>query len=136
MPTQAETEYFKRKYQGFTDHKLKWSLLISTATTIVTTPFDLLKVRGQILQEGRIIHGWSINRGVPTTKMMYEIIDSGAGVRGLWKGGSVALVKGIVCGGVWRSYLWSNVYNRMNKDARSKFLLIKKFISFLIFIFR
>ena len=130
MPTQREVEFFKRKYQGFTEHKVQWSVLISVSASMVTTPFDLLKVRGQILQEGRVIHGWSINRGVPMTKMIYEIIDSGVGVRGLWKGGSVALVRAFFCGGIIRPYLWTNVYNYMNKDARSKFLLIKNLYHF------
>jgi hypothetical protein len=120
MPTQTEVEYFRKKFQGFTDHKVSWSLLISVAASMATTPFDLLKARAQLLQEGRVIHGWSVNRGVQMVRLGYEVIDSGAGVRGLWRGGSVALVKGIYTG-VLRTYLWCNIYNYFNKDARSKF---------------
>jgi len=121
MPTQSEVEYFREKFQGFSTHKLKWSILIGTTTGVLSLPFELLKVRAQLLQEGRVIHGFSVNRGVPTFKMFYEIIDSGAGVRGLWKGLDTALVRSIYGSGL-RTFLWCHIYNKLNKDPRSKLI--------------
>lgn len=123
MPTQTEVEYFRDKYQGFSEHKLKWSLIIGVTSGALTLPFELLKVRAQLLQEGRVIHGFSAFRGVPTFKMFYEIIDSGAGVRGLWKGLDTALVRSLY-GSSMRTFIWSLFYNKLNKDPRSKYIFL------------
>lgn len=122
MPTQAEVQYFREKYQGFSTHKLKWSVIIGVTAGTLSLPFELLKVRAQLLQEGRVIHGFSAFRGVPTFKLAYEIIDSGVGLRGLWKGFDTALVRSIY-GSALRTYLWCNIYNSMNKDPRSKYFM-------------
>ncbi len=53
---------------------------------MVTAPLELLKVRGQLLQEGRRLHGYGFDRGVPTIRVFNEIIESGYGLRSLWKG--------------------------------------------------
>lgn len=65
---------------------MKWSILISTVTNVALGPLELLKVRAQLLQEGRTVHGGNLERGAPTIKMFNEIIEAGHGVRGMWKG--------------------------------------------------
>lgn len=119
MPTQLETYYLREKYQGFSKHKLEWSVLISLSTGLVTAPFELLKARAQLLQEGRVVHGFSLYRGVPTSRMAYEIFDSGAGLRGLWLGLDNIIAKNLSFGAI-RCYLWCKIYNYFNSDARSK----------------
>jgi len=53
---------------------------------MATAPLELLKVRAQLLSEGRRLHGWGFDRGVPTIRVFNEIVESGAGLRGLWTG--------------------------------------------------
>lgn len=123
MPNQAEAQYLRDKYQGFSSHKLEWSLKIGVITSSLALPFDLLKSRAVILQEGRVVHGWSVNKGVPMSAMYKEIIESGAGLRGFWKGLDISIAKNLLLSG-YRTFFWSYTYNIFNKDARSKRLLI------------
>lgn len=122
MPTQSEVDYYRRKFQGFSKHKVEWAVYISALTGIATAPLDLLKSRAILMQEGRVVHGWTVIRGVPTFQMAYEIIDSGAGVRGLWKGFDTVVTKSLSLG-VLRTFLWCKIYNYFNSDARSKYYL-------------
>lgn len=119
MPNQAEAQFFKEKYQGFSAHKLSWSIKIGLITTLAAAPFDVLKTRAVMLQEGRVIHGWSAHKGTPMNRIFWEIVDSGAGVRSLWKGLDTIIVKTPIIS-CFRTYLWSQFYNIFNKDARSK----------------
>ena len=122
MPTQTEIEFFRKKYQGFTQHKLNWGLLISIGGSLASAPFDLLKCRAQLLQEGRTHHGFSAYRGVPMFRMAYEIIDSGSGIRGLWTGFNTVVLKSFYFAAI-RLYMWTMIYNKFNSDARSKYLI-------------
>jgi len=61
-------------------------MFISLVTNMLTAPLELMKVRGQLLQEGRRLHGFGFDRGVPTVRVFNEIIESGAGLRSFWKG--------------------------------------------------
>jgi hypothetical protein len=61
-------------------------MFISLVTNMLTAPLELMKVRAQLLQEGRRLHGHGFDRGVPTVRVFNEIIESGAGLRSLWKG--------------------------------------------------
>lgn len=131
MPTQTEIEFFRKKYQGFTQHKLEWGLLISFASGVAFAPFDLLKSRAQLMQEGRVNHGFSAYRGVPMFRMAYEVIDSGRGIKGLWTGLNTIVFKNLYFGAI-RGYLWCLIYNNFNSDARSKFIICIK-ITILIF---
>ncbi len=65
---------------------MQWSIAINLISNMATAPLELLKVRAQLLQEGRRHHGWGFDRGVPTFRVFNEIIESGAGLRGLWQG--------------------------------------------------
>ena len=62
------------------------SIFIGLVSNFVTAPLELIKVRGQLIQEGRKLHGWGFERGAPTARMFYEIVESGVGLRGLWTG--------------------------------------------------
>lgn len=119
MPTQSEVEFLKLKHQKFTLNKLQWSVAIGLATHPILAPFELLKIRAQLLQEGRLSNGFSINRGQPTMRMFYEIIDSGAGIRGLFRGLDSLIARTIVISAS-RTYFWCSIYNNLNTDARSK----------------
>jgi hypothetical protein len=74
------------KHQQFTPYKAKISVLISFLANTITAPLELLKVRAQLLQEGRRLHGWGWERGVPTIRIFNEIVESGSGLRALWVG--------------------------------------------------
>ncbi len=74
------------KHQKFTTFKLYYALQISIASNLITAPLEFLKVRAQLLQEGRRLHGFGFDRGVPTFRVLNEVLDTGAGLRGLWKG--------------------------------------------------
>lgn len=119
MPTQSEVEYLKQKHQKFTSNKLKWSVIIGLTTNTLFAPFELLKVRAQLLQEGSLNHGWSINRGQPTVRLSYEIIDSGAGLRGFYTGLDSLIARSLFQSSA-RTFFWCNIYNYFNIDPRSK----------------
>ena len=61
-------------------------MFISLVTNIVTAPLELLKVRAQLLQEGRRLHGFGFDRGAPSIRIFNEIIEGGYGLRSFWKG--------------------------------------------------
>jgi hypothetical protein len=61
-------------------------MLISFLSNMATAPLELLKVRAQLLSEGRRLHGFGFDRGVPSVRMFNEIIESGAGLRSFWTG--------------------------------------------------
>lgn len=61
-------------------------MFISLLGNVVTAPFELLKVRAQMLQEGRYLQGGNAERGVSTLRVFNEIIESGNGLKSLWKG--------------------------------------------------
>lgn len=69
-----------------TPYKLKAAWFISLVSNIATAPFELLKVRAQLLQEGRKLHGYGTERGAPTMRIFTEIVESGAGVKSLFIG--------------------------------------------------
>ena len=61
-------------------------MLISISTNLALAPLELLKVRAQLVQEGRILHGGNLERGVSTLRTFSDVIDAGYGLRGLWTG--------------------------------------------------
>ena len=83
----------------------------------MTAPLELVKVRSQLLQEGRRLHGYGAERGVPSVRIFYEIVDSGVGIKGLFTGYDSLLMRGL-WGGSWRTYFWCYFYNQVNKDPR------------------
>jgi hypothetical protein len=99
------------------------SMFISMLSNITCAPFELLKVRAQLLQEGRRLHGGGFDRGAPTIRIYNEIIESGAGLRGFWAGFDSLIVRSLWYGG-FRPYFWSLFYNLFNKDPRSNFQFI------------
>lgn len=66
--------------------KMSYSVFIALVSNFLTAPWEIIKVRGQLIQEGRKLHGWGFERGVPTIRLFNEIVESGAGLRGLWTG--------------------------------------------------
>lgn len=117
MPTQSEVEYLKSKHQKFSTQKLKWSVYIGLVSNTLTAPMELLKVRSQVIAEGKCTHGWAIHRGNPAIRMVYEIVDSGAGLRGLWVGLDSIIARSVYQSAI-RTYLWCHIYNYYNNDAR------------------
>ena len=119
MPTQSEIEYLKNKHQRFTYQKLNWAIIIGLSSNVLTAPFEFIKVRAQLLGEGKATHGWANQRGNPAIRMVYEIADSGAGLRGLWKGVDSLIARSVFQSGA-KTYLWCHIYDYYNKDPRSK----------------
>lgn len=74
------------KHQKLTTYKLGFAFSISLFSNILTAPLELLKVRAQLLQEGRRLHGFGFDRGVPTFRIFNEIMETGVGMTGFWKG--------------------------------------------------
>lgn len=131
MPTQAEVEYLKHKHQKFTMEKLKWSLLIGSLTNVITAPAELIKVRSQLLGEGKSVHGYANERGNPAVRMVYEIYDSGAGTKGLFSGWDAQFAKGLYQSAI-KTFLWCHIYNYYNDDPRRvRSLGVSTFTNFL-----
>jgi len=117
MPTQQQIEFYRQKHQKFSPFKAKVSAFLGVVSNILTAPFELVKVRSQLLQEGRRLHGYGAERGVPSIRIFYEVMDSGVGVKGLFTGYDSLLWRGI-WGSSWRTYFWCYFYNHFNKDPR------------------
>jgi hypothetical protein len=117
MPTQQQIEFYRQKHQKFSMFKLKASAFLGVVTNVLTAPLELIKVRSQLLQEGRHLHGFGSERGVPSVRIFYEIIDSGSGLKGLYTGYDSLLMRGL-WGSGWRSYFWCYFYNYFNTDPR------------------
>jgi hypothetical protein len=65
---------------------MSYSIFIGLVSNFLTAPLELVKVRAQLIQEGRKLHGWGSERGAPSVRIFNEIVESGAGLRGLWTG--------------------------------------------------
>ena len=96
---------------------MKISIFISLLSNVALAPFELLKVRAQLLQEGRKLHGFGTERGVPMVRTLESIIESGSGIRGLYTGFDTLFIRSLWYGG-FRCYLWCSLFNYVNKDPR------------------
>ena len=61
-------------------------MFISVVSNMATAPFELIKVRSQLVQEGKILHGFGVERGVPFGKIAAEILANGYGLKHFWTG--------------------------------------------------
>jgi hypothetical protein len=86
-------------------------------TNVTLAPFELLKVRAQLLMEGRKLHGFGLERGSPMVKNYEAVLESGAGLRGFFTGYDTLLVRSLWYG-TFRCYFYCNLFNYVNKDPR------------------
>jgi hypothetical protein len=117
MPTQQEIEYFRNRHQRMTKERFLAANVLALITHTVTQPFDLIKVRCQMLQEGKTFYGLGIQRGYNSYQIFHEINKAGAGYKTWftsWEGffaRTFAYTTARVS-----AYLW--FFDRLNKDPR------------------
>jgi len=90
---------------------------IALITHTITQPFDLLKVRSFMLQEGKTFNGLGTERGYNFLQLSREIIKQGGGYK-VWFSsyeGFFARTLAYTSSRIW-AYLY--FYDRLNKDPR------------------
>jgi len=58
-----EVEYWRNRYQRMNKERFYAANAIALITHTITQPFDLIKVRSQMLQEGKTFTGLGFQRG-------------------------------------------------------------------------
>ncbi len=77
-------EYWRNRHQRMNFERFCAANTIALATHAVTQPMDLVKVRSQLLQEGRIFPGIGFNIGFHPFNVFDEIHATGTGIRGMF----------------------------------------------------
>jgi hypothetical protein len=81
MPTQQEIEYNRDKFQRMNRERFFAANIVALITHTITQPLDLLKVRAQMLQEGKVFNGIGLQRGYNAYQMYDEISKAGGGYK-------------------------------------------------------
>jgi len=81
MPTQMEIEYWRNRYQRMSKERFYVANGLALVTHGVTQALDLVKVRQQMLQEGKLYHGLGYQRGDYASKILEEIHQQGGGMK-------------------------------------------------------
>lgn len=117
MPTQQEIEFHRNKHQRMNKERFFVANILALVTHTVTQPFDLIKVRSQMIQEGRTFHGMGTMRGTNPFSIFREINKSGGSYKtwytsfeGFFARTFAYTTARISC------YLW--FFDRLNKDPR------------------
>lgn len=117
MVTQQEIEYWRRRKQRMTKERFYVANTIALITHAITQPFDLVKVRSLMLQEGKTFYGVAFQRGYNPVQVFEEISKQGGGYRTWFTNytGFLARTLTYTTSRVW-AYLY--FYDRLNKDPR------------------
>jgi hypothetical protein len=117
MVTQQEVEYWRRRKQRMTKERFYVANAFALVTHAITQPFDLIKVRSFMLQEGKTFNGIGFQRGYNPYQIFSEISAQGGGFRTWFTSysGFVARTLTYTTSRVW-AYLY--FYDRLNKDPR------------------
>ena len=81
MPTQQEIEYFRNRHQRMNKQRFYVANLLALVTHTLTQPFDLVKVRSMMLQEGKTFNGLGLYRGYNPYQLFSEISEAGGGYK-------------------------------------------------------
>lgn len=117
MPTQQEIEYYRNRHQRMNRERFFTANILALITHTVTQPFDLVKVRAQMLQEGRTFYGLGTQRGSNPMAIFREINKSGGSYK-TWFTSYEGFVTRTLAYTTARvsAYLW--FFDRLNKDPR------------------
>lgn len=117
MPTQQEIEYWKRRKQRMTKERFIVANTIALITHTLTQPFDLIKVRSFMLQEGKTFNGIGLERGYNPLRITREIVKQGGYYRTWFTSyeGFFARTLTYTTSRIW-AYLY--FYDRLNHDPR------------------
>lgn len=81
MPTQQEIEYYRNRHQRMNRQRFYVANALALVTHTITQPFDLLKVRSMMLQEGKTFNGLGLYRGYNPYQLFTEISEAGGGYK-------------------------------------------------------
>lgn len=117
MPTQQEIEYWRTRNQRMNKERFVAANVLALITHSITQPLDLLKVRAQMLQEGKNFNGMGIQRGYNPYQLYTEIAQAGATYKTWFTSWEGFLARTLTYTTARIScYLW--FFDRLNKDPR------------------
>lgn len=76
-----EVEYWRNRYQRMNTERFFAANAIALVTHTIAQPFDLVKTRSQILQEGKGHVGFGFKRGIHGAEVFNETFRAGGGFR-------------------------------------------------------
>jgi len=112
-----EIEYWRNRHQRMNFERFCAANTIALVTHAITQPMDLVKVRSQLLQEGKPFNGLFFQKGFSPSRVFNEIHATGCGVRGMFCGMDGWLTRTI---GYTTARLWGFLYfyDKINPDPR------------------
>lgn len=112
-----EIEYWRNRHQRMNFERFCAANVIALGTHAVMQPLDLVKIRSQVLQEGKPFTGIGWGRGFHPFNIFEEIYQAGGGVRAMFTGldGWFARTMAYTTARVW-AFLY--FYDWINPDPR------------------
>jgi len=112
-----EIEYWRNRYQRMNKERFFAANTMALITHGLTQPFDLVKTRAQVMQEGKSFTGLGFQKGFQPGPMLEEIHRSGGGMRRFYTSldGFVAKTMVYTTARIW-SFLY--FYDWLNPDPR------------------
>ena len=117
MPTQQEIEYNRDKFQRMNRERFFAANIVALITHTITQPLDLLKVRAQMLQEGKVFNGIGLQRGYNAYQMYDEISKAGGGYK-TWYTNYEGFFSRTIAYTTWRVWAYLYFLDKLNSDPR------------------
>jgi hypothetical protein len=117
MPTQQEVEYNRDKFQRMSKERFFAANIVALLTHTITQPFDLLKVRAQMLQEGKVFNGLGLQRGYNAHQLYEEISKAGGGYK-TWYTNYEGFISRTVAYTTCRVWAYLYFFDKLNNDPR------------------
>lgn len=112
-----EIEYWRNRYQRMNKERFYAANIMALITHTVTQPLDTIKIRSQMLQEGKTFIGLGFQRGWYPFQIMEEIHQTGGGLRKFYSSFDAFLMRTLAytTARVWG---FTYFYDKLNKDPR------------------
>jgi hypothetical protein len=112
-----EVEYWRNRYQRMNTERFFAANTIALITHGLTQPFDLVKTRSQILQEGKGHIGFGFKRGIHGSNIFNETFAAGGGLRKFYSKLDAFFMR-TVAYTTCRTWGFLYFYDWINPDAR------------------
>ncbi len=121
-----EVEYWRRRYQRMNTESFVAANVMALITHTVTQPLDTVKIRSQMLQEGKTFIGLGMQRGWYPFQILEEMNQAGGGLRRYYSTIDTFLLRTV---GYTTARIWAfgYFYDKLNKDPR-RMARIDKFL--------
>lgn len=112
-----EIEYWRNRYQRMNRDRFAAANIMALVTHTLTQPLDMVKIRCQMLQEGKTFIGLGFQRGWYPFQVLEEIHSAGGGMKKYYTAIDAFVMRTV---GYTTARIWAfgYFYDKFNKDPR------------------